>query len=675
VKWGAMAFLLKASRESRGKKKLKHFLILACRTLAILALVFVVARPLAGRFFGWGSERPEAVFLILDRSATMELRSSDGQPTKRQRVLERVPEALSELGGGIRLMLLDSATGVVQEVPSPEVLPTMTAVQATDAGADMAELMTTAVDYLGRVNPGRTEIWVASDLQEKNWKPADGRWQAIQAGILNLPVKTGVRVLGMTGEMSEGGENRVLNLLGARRVEDEMVLDLEVKKSSVGAEEVPVTVTLNQTQTTFRQKLSSQVTRFRHRLPLKGAGARAAGEGGEESGFGVVSLAGDMNVRDDLVYFIYGSEEETVTTFVTEETSGEGFDSLRRAAAPGGDGVFARQRCEVKKPSLMTEADFEKSALVMWQAAFPDDKSVVGQAMLRFIEKGGRVLFLPESRLSEGGAEEVGFLGMRWMAPKIAAGEDFFSIESWDRVDGPLRDGVSGGVLPLEGLRAIRVQEVSGGVNGGTNGTGGASGLALGNWGGEGSFLRRYAVGKGQAMVLTTLPDYEWSNLEQTGIHLVVVQRMIEGGMKRFREKDFAEAGRVDKGLGDLGERMDTMGRVSGDDAGDRANAPYRAGVYRLAKSRSGGLLAVNRAEEEGDELVLQKEGLDRLFEGVGYSLFEDESADAGESLLTEVWRPFVVIVLLALLVEAALCLNPKREEKFKYGKKGVAKA
>ena len=45
VKWGAMQFLLKATRESRGKKRLKHILILLMRSLAIGALVFAVARP------------------------------------------------------------------------------------------------------------------------------------------------------------------------------------------------------------------------------------------------------------------------------------------------------------------------------------------------------------------------------------------------------------------------------------------------------------------------------------------------------------------------------------------------------------------------------------------------------------------------------------------------------
>ena len=45
IQWAAMQFLLKATRESRGKKKLRHILILTCRALAIAALACAAARP------------------------------------------------------------------------------------------------------------------------------------------------------------------------------------------------------------------------------------------------------------------------------------------------------------------------------------------------------------------------------------------------------------------------------------------------------------------------------------------------------------------------------------------------------------------------------------------------------------------------------------------------------
>ena len=90
VKWAATSFLLKASRESRGKKKLKHFLILACRALAIAALIFAVARPLIGGFLGSGSGSVGTVVLILDRSASMETKPGSGQLSHRQSVINKM---------------------------------------------------------------------------------------------------------------------------------------------------------------------------------------------------------------------------------------------------------------------------------------------------------------------------------------------------------------------------------------------------------------------------------------------------------------------------------------------------------------------------------------------------------------------------------------------------------
>jgi len=72
VQWAAMSFLLKATRESRGKKKLKHIIILTARTLALAGLVFAVAQPLIGGLLGWGGSKLDTVVLVLDRSLSME---------------------------------------------------------------------------------------------------------------------------------------------------------------------------------------------------------------------------------------------------------------------------------------------------------------------------------------------------------------------------------------------------------------------------------------------------------------------------------------------------------------------------------------------------------------------------------------------------------------------------
>lgn len=635
VQWGAMQFLLKAAKESRGKKKLKHFLILACRTLAVAAMIFVIARPLAGKLLGWGSGKPETVLLVLDRSSSMEVRPADGLPTKRQSVLDRVPQALSELGGA-RLILLDSATGLAQDVPSPEVLPTMSAAAATDSAADIPSLLLSAIDHIGNADLGRTEIWVASDFQENNWKPEDPRWQAIESGLNDLPVSSKVRILALNQEVLD---NNLLTLLSVRRVDAELVLDLEIKRADPNASPtaVPLSVTLNNTRTNFSQTVEQQVTRFRHRLPLPD------GADAEATGHGAITLSADRNLRDNAVFFTYAPRSKTLTSFVSDEPKGEISRIMQLAAAPSG---YAAQVCRIHSLAEAEEVNWFTSASVIWQADFPKEGSAMAESLEAYLEKGGQVLFLPTGK--EGGES---FLGMTWTEPSQAAKDQFFSVESWERQDGPLRNGISGGAMPLERIRAITTQTVSGG-----------EAISLARWKDGEPLLLRRSLGKGQAFILTTLPDYTWSNIEQTGVHLALVQRLIESGVQRLNSGSYAEAGELG-GLDftspdhRLTERLDLVDLPNGA-KGDLSNGPYQAGVYRL---NNGEVIAMNRAEAENESLVIEANRLEKLFGTASYSLFEDETSQSENNFVQDVWRPFAMLLLIALLIEALLCLNPKR--------------
>src|SRR5437762_13790374 len=72
IRWAAMIFLLAANRMSRGYAKLRQFLILLFRTLAIAGLIFAVSRPLAGGWFGRAAGgKPDTTIILLDRSPSM----------------------------------------------------------------------------------------------------------------------------------------------------------------------------------------------------------------------------------------------------------------------------------------------------------------------------------------------------------------------------------------------------------------------------------------------------------------------------------------------------------------------------------------------------------------------------------------------------------------------------
>ena len=73
MNWGAMMFLLSARALSRGYSRLRHWLIMLMRMLAVAAIIMAVGRPLSR---GWlahaGGGRPDTAVVIHDRSPSMQ---------------------------------------------------------------------------------------------------------------------------------------------------------------------------------------------------------------------------------------------------------------------------------------------------------------------------------------------------------------------------------------------------------------------------------------------------------------------------------------------------------------------------------------------------------------------------------------------------------------------------
>jgi hypothetical protein len=618
VKWAAMEFLLKATRESRGKKKLKYLIILACRTLAIAAVIFAIARPLVGGFLGWGGTKIDTVILILDRSASMEQQASYGdggnRESKRQSAIASVRKSLEGLNNP-RLILIDSATGTAQDVPSPDALEELSATSATDTRAAIPTLISNAIDYVLENSPGRTEIWVASDLQESDWAPELGRWEAIRTGLIDLPQKTTLRVLSLA---TPARDNTSIRVISSRRSGDELVLDLQLTRTEAeGPAAIPITYSLNGTRSSTKITINGQSYQFQKRLPL---GKR------EGVGHGFVSIPSDTNPRDNVSFFAYGEDSPTTTYLITE--GGESPTWLTLASAPPG---FGRSRCIELPPNNAHKIEWTNAALVIWQAPLP--KGPVAQELSRYIEAGGAAIMLPP-----GGESDTTFLGLNWGEQTISPRGQYFIINEWDQTAGPLRNGAEGTLIPVPKLKAIKRRKIVG------------EATTLASWDDAQPFLVRRVIGDGTAIFAATLPDYTWSNLGDADVLLPVVQRMIAVGDARFGSAFAAISGSTEAKTtaGELRTRLDTHAKST------TSNAAYEAGVWKLGDR----LLASNRPKSEDKWQVITTNRLDTLLEGTPYKLFEDQGQS--DSLAQEVWRAFLIAMLVFLITEAILCLQPK---------------
>ena len=89
----------------------------------------------------------------------------------------------------------------------------------------------------------------------------------------------------------------------------------------------------------------------------------------------------------------------------------------------------------------------------------------------------------------------------------------------------------------------------------------------------------------------------------------------------------------------------------------DPGNADFEAGVYRLGER----LIAVNRPLGEDSLEALTGADLGSSLADTGYSLLEEQDASGNNSLSRPVWRWFLIAMLLFLILEALLCLQPRR--------------
>ncbi|HEX5791239.1 MAG TPA: BatA domain-containing protein [Luteolibacter sp.] len=619
IQWAAMQFLLKATRESRGKRKLRNILILACRCLILAGLAAAAAKPVISGLIGWGGGSIDTVVLLLDRSASMEVKDPQSLLSRRQIIIRQVRDTLDELGNP-RLVLIDSATLQPQEVPSPDVLEDLSTTAATDTAADVPAMLNRAVEWL-RDGSGNVEVWLASDLQASNWKSLDEGWVRMRAGISSLAKAPRLRVLGLTGNTMP---NTSIRVLSSRRIGKTLQLGIQVDRggNARGPQNIEMTTQLNGAATTESIILPEQSLQFQKQIPLEGV---------ESSGFGWISIPSDGNDRDNTAFFAYGPAYDRTTLVVAPE--GEAADYLALMSGPPGLDGFAVKRVT---PEAAGGAISPELAAVVWAAPLPSGNAA--EALKQFVAGGGQLMLLPP-----GESPQAEWLGISWQPLEEAVADKYFILGDWDHEDGLLRDGMDGTALAGKRLKAIRRQVPVGEIT------------PLARWESGEAALTRKVHERGIIWCLGSLPDYTWSNLGDADVLLPALQRMIIAGADRFDqgEQKTIATGPASLPSGTLPRRVDSAGTH------ETTGALHLAGIYQI----NGRYTAYNRPESEDVAAVLGREELKPLFGNISYSML-GEVQDQGDSPLSQdAWRFFLIAALLFLIAEAILCLPGRTEQ------------
>lgn len=617
--WAAMMFLLQATRASTSHAKLRQWLVLLFRTLAVLALVLFIARPLAGGWLGWTlSPAPDVIVIVLDRSASMESRLAGQTVTKREQAVKLLAEAAREFQDKSHLVLLDSATRIPQQLASAKSLLEPTLTGPTDTAADLPTLLQLAHNWLVENRAGAAELWLASDLQHSNWLPDDERWKTVTAQLGKLPQGIRVRLLAFDDDREPNTSATLAEVFRRARPDGaELNLALDLARNAPAGSapaRFPLALTLNGVKSQTELDMDGAALRWRHKVDLGAA---------KGLGWGALELPADANARDNAAYFVFGSDSALRATVVSDQPA------LIRNAQLAALSPATRQPAEVLTPAAFAERTGSDATLLIWHAPLPD---AAGEKRLRgFIEEGGAVLFLPPGRTDTGK-----FLGFGWADAQPAPADKPFKVAKWEQQEGPLAKTDEGLSLPLADLDITRRQPITG------------EPTALASFADGSPLLTRRALGKGQFFFCATVPHDDWSTLGDGPVLVPMLQRLLQTGARRLNQETMVAAGEL--------SAIDRAKQWTSADGSTGKNILLNAGVYRAGER----LLAVNRPSAEDDRSLLEPAAAKNLLGPLPLQLLQERTARS-DALQGEIWRLFLIGMLLFLFFEAWLVLPNKK--------------
>lgn len=626
IPWAAMMFLMRARRMRRGMARLRHFLILLMRVLAVAALVFVVSRPLSGGWLGsLGMGKPDATLVLLDRSASMEMQDLQAGESKRSAALQQLSRLLEQGEAGTHLILIESATGQVQAVESPQALLDLPMTGPSATSADIPAMLESALAYLTANRAGRADVWICSDLRENDWDVESGRWAAIREAFSELE---GVNHF-LVAYADDALENLSVSVENVQRWERgtaaELVLDVRVRarrSDTLTNKKLPITFEVNNVRSVVEVELDSHgASLYGHRIPI---------DAELRSGWGSVGLPGDANPLDNRFFFVFSEPPVRKAVVVSDDVkSGEAF---RRALTVPLDPRLNYQ-VDVLSPDRVAEIDWKSTGLLIWQAALPDGG--VAEQLEVFVESERVVIFFPPSQPTD-----ARLFGSRWQTWQTAAPEQVFQA-SWWRGDSDLLARVeSGEALPVNELRTYRYRGLEG------------AGSPLARFQDDAPLLTRIATDRGAVYFCSTLPTAQFSSLERQGVvFYVLLQRALERGSRVLSVVSQRDAGP------DALSDSEAWTLVASDgDAPLLSERGLHAGVHRSGETWA----AVNRSQAEDAAVAVPTETVDALFDGLSYRRIDVEVGDTS-ALASELWRIFLITMIVALLVEAVLSVPNQR--------------
>ena len=621
IQWAAMMFLLAATRMSRGYSRLRQWLILAFRTLAILGLLVAIARPLASGWLGLAAgQQADTTIILLDRSPSMQERNTAAAQSKLEAGRNQLARTFETLKSK-RWVLIDSFGRTPTELESPQSLNTLPSAGPSSASADIPAMLEAAHKYIRDNRPGRTEIWICSDLRESDWKSEDGRWTTIRDAMLGFPAAVRFHLLTYEPTKEVNTSIRVTESRLSKGAESsEVLVSLAITRhpSAEAKLTIPVQFEIEGARSTVNVELNGGVAELKNHAIAVGSQVTKS--------WGRVSIPSDANPADDEFYFAFETPSPRKTVLVTAEPEVELPLKLSASISPD---LAVKCETETVSTEQLSSVDWENVALLLWQSPLPSGKAA--DLVQAYVDRGGQVVFFPPRAPTNDS-----IFGMTWSEWKNAP--DAVHADTWRGDSDALSRTQSGAALPVGKLDIRQFCKWEGN----------ASPLAT-LFGGD-PLLAKPPTLHGAVYFWATTPAPSDSNLATSGVVLYAfVQRVLNAGAAVLSKAQQIEA------RGNEGESPSDWKLLKGGSETLSTEYVGSSGVYQ----KEDALVAINRSAVEDDITVVPDAKLDKMFAGLDFIKVSDQAGNF-KSLIEEIWRSFLTAMLLALLAEAVLCLPKK---------------
>lgn len=676
--WAAMTWLLEAVKKQYRRMRLEQWLILALRTLIVLAVALAMARPTLEAAAGMLAPTTTAVhhLLLFDNSMSMQHRLAGASRWERAKSIAGSILDDARSGDVASVVVMGSPTVSLVADPSPyltDVGKEIDGIKPQHAAAKIEPAVDQALEILKKSTSSRRRVFLLTDMQKSAWVGTGGGADAALGDKLRaLAERAEVTILDVGGE----GPNQAvidvehadaLAVRGRPTLYKARVANHSSTPANLKAE-LAVDGQVEATQPVSIAPGETASVNFDHSF-------REAGDHVVE-----VRIPDDALTVDDRRRLITRVRPSLSVLIIDGEPAGEPFasesDYLRVALSPDEKNT-PLMKVEVRQESELPEARLEDFDLVILAnvGQFTATEASLARA---YLERGGGLAFFLGGRVNAAAYNQVlyadgkGILPARLgdIAGSPTKGKDFFNFDPRgyrSRVVEPFRDAEGAGLLTAKIFRYQRA----------TLPAESAAEVVLGYRGSSDPAVMVANVGRGAVALVTTSADLEWNNWAISPSFVPVVQELARRLV----------AGRVTRPSVICGdpialplprEGIDIPITITPPDA--EAAVPVRvatrenvkelewsetdlSGVYRVSLGppvEENWPVAVNPPVIESDLARVSGDDLKSMYPGWKFQLFDHwrnsgGAGSAGVSVAGELARSLLYLALVGLLGETLL--------------------